>query len=64
MAMKMKKCEDGKNMAMMLMMLMMSWNAYDVVDVDDFDSGDIIFAGTMLILIPVAGIVMDGIEAI
>ena len=48
----------------MLMMLLMSWNAYDDVDVDGFDSWDIIFAGTMLILIPVAGIVMDGIEAI
>ena len=39
-------------------------HAYDLVDVDDFDSWDIIFAGTMLILISVAGIVMDGIEAI
>lgn len=43
---------------------MMSWNAYDAVDDDDFDPWDTIFAGTMLIMIPVAGIVMDGIETI
>lgn len=57
MAMKMKTCEDGKNDS--------DYgddadDAYDDVDDDDFDSWDIIFAGTMLILIPVAGIVMDG----
>ena len=53
--MKMKKCEDGKNDY---------GDDADDADDDDFDSWDIIFAGTMLILIPVAGIVMDGIEAI
>lgn len=57
----MKTCEDGKNDS--------DYgddadDAYDDVDDDDFDSWDIIFAGTMPILIPVAGIVMDGIEAI
>lgn len=51
MAMKMKKCEDGKNDY---------GHDADDADVDDFDSWDIIFAGTMLILISVAGIVMDG----